>query len=138
MNISADVQPLDECAAPTVDTARVLSVLAALPSEGEVHELTAVFGLLADPARLRLLVALRSGELCVCDLAAASGQSASAASHALRLLRAHRVVQVRRVGRRAYYHLDDRHVEGLLDLALAHLDHAPAATNRLSELGNRV
>ena len=112
-----------------------MSVLAALPSEEHVRDLTEVFGLLADPARLRLLVALRSGELCVCDLAAVSGQSASATSHALRLLRAHRVVQVSRIGRRAYYSLADGHVEGLLDLALVHLDHAPSGRDRLADVG---
>ena len=119
-----------------VDPARVLSVLAALPTDSDVRELAEVFGLLADPARLRLLVALRSDELCVCDLAAACGQSPSTTSHSLRLLRAHRVVQVRRVGRRAYYRLDDRHVEGLLDLALAHLQHATPG-DRLADLGGQ-
>ena len=136
MNVSADVQVVDECAAPTVDTSRARSVLATLPSDAAVRELATVFGLLADPARLRLLVALRSDELCVCDLAAVSGQSPSATSHALRLLRAHRVVQVRRVGRRAYYRLDDRHVEGLLELALAHLQHVVLG-DRLADLGGR-
>lgn len=85
-----------------------------------------VFGLLADPGRLRLLSVLLDGEACVCDLAAACGQSESAVSHALRLLRAHRVVTVRRAGRRAFYRLDDLHVRRLLDLALTHVSHAPA------------
>jgi len=118
---------MDSCGTRTLDPARVLAVLARLPSEGETRTLTEVFGLLADPGRLRLLIALSEGELCVCDLAAACGQSESATSHALRLLRAHRVVQVRRAGRRAYYRLDDDHVQGLIASALAHLDHAEAA-----------
>lgn len=59
-----------------------------------------MFGLWADPNRVRLLSALLEvGELCVCDLAAAIGMAESATSHALRLLRAHRVVKVRRAGR---------------------------------------
>lgn len=49
-----------------------------------------VFGLLADPGRLRLLVALLGGELYMCDLAMACGQSESSVSHTLRLLRASR------------------------------------------------
>ena len=117
---------LDACPTPAVDPDRVLAALVAMPAPAAVSELAEVFGLLADPGRLRLLIALRTDELCVCDLAAVCGQSESATSHALRLLRAHRVVQVRRAGRRAYYRLDDGHVRGLLDLALAHVDHAPA------------
>ena len=63
-----------------------------------------------------LLVALlEAGELCVCDLAAVTGMSESAVSHALRLLRAHRVVSVNRRGRMAFYRLDDGHVRMLLD-----------------------
>ena len=134
MNSSSDVVGLDGCAVRVVDRDRVLSVLAQMPGDGDVQGLGAVFGLLSDPGRLRLLMAMLEGEMCVCDLAAASGQSESAVSHALRLLRAHRVVQVRRAGRRAYYRLDDAHVRMLLDLALEHTRHAspPVATTTLS------
>lgn len=59
----------------------------------------------------------------MCDLAAAVGQSESGVSHALRLLRAHRVVQVRRSGCMAYYRLADGHVRLLLDMALTHQGH---------------
>lgn len=100
-----------------------------MPGDEQVAELADVFGLLADPGRLRVLVALLEGEMCVCDLAAAAGASESAASHHLRLLRAHRVVQVRRTGRMAYYRLADAHVRMLLDLALTHIGHAPAAAH---------
>jgi DNA-binding transcriptional ArsR family regulator len=79
-----------------------------------------VFALLGDPGRLRLLLTLLDGERCVGDLAAANKQSESAVSHQLRLLRAHRVVTVRRSGRHAYYQLADAHVRMLLDIALAH------------------
>jgi DNA-binding transcriptional ArsR family regulator len=119
----------DECAIRVVDRDRVASVRASMPAEGQVADLADVFGLLADPGRLRVLVALLEGEMCVCDLAAAAGASESAASHHLRLLRAHRVVQVRRSGRMAYYRLADAHVRVLLDITLAHIGHAPAAAH---------
>jgi len=72
--------------------------------------------------------------MCVCDLAAVARASESAVSHHLRLLRAHRVVQVRRTGRMAYYRLADAHVRLLLDVALTHIGHAPAASH--PELGD--
>jgi DNA-binding transcriptional ArsR family regulator len=49
--------------------------------------------------------------------------SESAASHAVRWLRAHRIVSPRRQGRMMYYRLGDAHVRMLLDLALAHTQH---------------
>lgn len=98
-----------------------------LPPEDAVTGLAEVFGLLSDPGRVRILVTLlEGGEVCVHDLAAITGQSESAVSHALRLLRAYRVVAVRRSGRLAFYRLADGHVRMLLDVALTHLGHAPA------------
>ena len=112
-----------------VDRERVADVLASMPADGDVEELADVFGLLADPGRLRVLVALLEGEMCVGDLAAVAGVSESAVSHHLRLLRAHRVARVRRAGRMAYYRLADAHVRLLLDVALTHVGHAPAAAH---------
>lgn len=120
------VAEFDGCAVKTVDAERVATVREAMPAEQDVVELADVFGLLSDPGRLRLLVAMLEGEMCVCDLAAASGQSESAVSHALRLLRAHRVVQARRSGRMAFYRLADSHVRVLLDIALTHVGHTTA------------
>lgn len=121
------VAPLDGCTVRMVDPDRVAAGRAALPPDADVAELADVFGLLADPGRLRLLTSLlEAGELCVCDLAAATGLNESAVSHALRLLRAHRVVQVRRAGRMAYYRLADSHVRLLLDVGLTHTGHTTA------------
>jgi ArsR family transcriptional regulator, lead/cadmium/zinc/bismuth-responsive transcriptional repressor len=125
MNSSSDIRvvSVDGCAVKVVDADRVEVVRERMPATQDLDDTAEIFGLLSDPNRLRLLVALLDGELCVCDLAAVTGQSESAASHALRLLRAHRVVAARRAGRMAYYRLADPHVRMLLDLALAHAEH---------------
>lgn len=107
-----------------VDADRVDAVLHDLPDDELIVDLADVFTLLGDPGRLRLLSSLLAGgELCVSDLAATSGMSESATSHALRLLRAHRVVQARRAGRRMRYSLRDGHVRELLETALEHVRH---------------
>lgn len=122
MSTPSDVATAEECAVRVVDPEKVALVRAALPDGDTIGELAQVFGLLSDPGRLRVITALlEGGEMCVCDIAASCGHSESAVSHTLRLLRASRVVQVRRAGRRAYYRLDDSHVRMLLDLALAHV-----------------
>ncbi len=128
MQSSSPVQPtdLDSCAARVVDPERVAAVRSRMPSEADLVDTADIFSLLGDPRRLSLLLALVEGEMCVCDLAVVSGLSESATSHALRLLRAHRVVSVRRTGRMAYYRLDDAHVRMLLDLAVAHTEHTDA------------
>lgn len=114
---AADTVPVPGRAA---DAARTVT----LPATDEILDLADVFSLLGDPGRLRLLLALREDEVGVRELAEVSGQSESAVSHALQLLRAHRIVAVRREGRRAYYRLDDPHVRTLLDVALRHAEHS--------------
>src|SRR5690625_6362380 len=98
------------------------------PPRSTLFPYTTLFrSMLSDPGRLKMLVALREGELCVGDLTAVAGGSPSGVSHALQLLRAHRVVAARREGRRGYYDLADPHAAELLDLALPHLAHAGRA-----------
>jgi ArsR family transcriptional regulator, lead/cadmium/zinc/bismuth-responsive transcriptional repressor len=126
MNSRSDIATsLDACAVRVVDRQRVAAVQEAMPAHEDVEQAADVFALLSDPNRLRLLVALLAGgEMCVCDLAASAGISESAASHAMRWLRAHRIVSPRRQGRMMYYRLDDAHVRMLLDLALVHAQHS--------------
>jgi DNA-binding transcriptional ArsR family regulator len=127
MNMPSDVRPiaLDECQVRLVDAERVAAVKEALPPSESVDEIAEGFAVLADPNRVRLLISLlEGGELCVCDLAATTGMGESAVSHALRILRAHRIVKARRSGRMAYYSLRDGHVRMLLDVALEHARHS--------------
>ena len=125
---SGKVVSLDACGVRVVDRERVTAVQDAMPADEDVEQVADVFALLGDPNRLRLLVALLAGgEMCVCDLAASAGMSESATSHAVRWLRAHRIVSSpRRQGRMMYYRLDDAHVRMLLDLALTHTRHTQA------------
>jgi DNA-binding transcriptional ArsR family regulator len=103
-----------------------------LPS-ADLDDAADIFGLLADPGRLRLLVVLLDGESSVGRLAESAHLSESSASHALRLLRAHRVVTARRDGRLVYYRLGDDHVRQLLQIALQHAQHS----SRLDPVGER-
>lgn len=112
---------VEECDVRVVDAERVRDVRAAMPTATVVEDAAEIFALLGDPSRLRLVIALlEGGELCVCDIAAVTGQRESGVSHALRLLRARRIVSVSRRGRNAYYRLEDAHVRMLLDLGLTH------------------
>lgn len=110
---------------PGVDGPAFLSptTIPRMPADEQVADLADVFGLLGDPGRMRLLIALLQGPLRVTELAELSGLSQSATSHALRLLRAHRVVEVHRNGRSAVYDLADAHVRDFLELGLEHVGH---------------
>ena len=92
-----------------------------------VDDGAALFRLLGDPTRLRMLVELAStDELCVHEIAERVGANESKVSQALRLLRTAGIVRNRREGRHIHYRLDDDHVRDLLEITAAHLAHAPS------------
>jgi DNA-binding transcriptional ArsR family regulator len=90
-------------------------------SDQELARMAQVFKLLGDPSRLKIVLALRRQEMCVCDLAVLSGISESAVSHQMRRLKDLDLVRSRRNGQVIYYSLDDKHVALLLDIALRHI-----------------
>jgi ArsR family transcriptional regulator, lead/cadmium/zinc/bismuth-responsive transcriptional repressor len=83
-------------------------------TETALADAAALLAMFADPSRLRLLLYLRHREANVGELSGVSGQSQSAVSHALRLLLAHRLVEVRRHGRQMMYTLTDPRMVTLL------------------------
>jgi len=85
--------------------------------------LAETFRVLGDPTRVRIIAALRQGELCVSDLSQSLEMSQSAISHQLRVLRNLHLVRVRREGRQAFYSLDDNHVVELFAQGLDHVLH---------------
>ncbi len=120
----------DTCDVACLHPEVVGAARAALLPHAEAQDLAAIFSVLADPTRVRLIAALAERELCVCDLANVLGLRQSTVSHQLRLLRALRVVRFRKEGRVAYYALDDAHVTGLLAQGLEHIREAADAVGR--------
>lgn len=74
----------------------------------------------ADPTRLRILLLLRGGEVCVHQIVKALDMSQSAVSHQLRTLRTSRLVEYDKRGRHVYYRLADEHVRDVLDDVVSH------------------
>ena len=112
------------------DAARVAEVRANQPDAGTVERLAEIFKALGDPTRVRLLSALATAELCVCDLATLLTLSESAVSHQLRLLRSLRLVRARRDGRMVFYRLDDDHIVRLLAQGREHAEEGAARSAR--------
>ena len=106
------------CRTVYVDDRRVAEARAAIPGEEAIERVADAFGVLSDPTRLRILIALSTGELCVCDLSKVIGRSMPATSHQLQLLRRAALVKYRMAGKLAYYRLADASTTALLDDAL--------------------
>ncbi len=90
-----------------------------LIDEPQAAELVALFKVLANDSRLRLVHALeRAGELCVTDLAAEVGMTPQAVSNQLQRLVDRRILAARRRGNNVLYRIVDPCVTSLLELAL--------------------
>ncbi len=112
---------LDICEQQCVHQDTVSRVRETMLTDEAASGLAEVFGLLGDRTRVRILHALRSGELCVCDISAVLGATPSAVSHQLRLLRTAKLIKARKEGKNVYYSLDDGHVHTLLAQGLEHV-----------------
>lgn len=85
-------------------------------------ELSDRFRALAEPARLRLLTALRGGERSVTDLVTATGLGQANVSKHLRQLMAAGFLARRKEGTFAYYALADDRVFQLCDLMCGRIE----------------
>jgi DNA-binding transcriptional ArsR family regulator len=95
----------------------------------EAGELAAIFKLLANDSRLRMLHALeRAGELCVSDLADAVQMTPQAVSNQLQRLVDRRVLAARREGNNVIYRIVDPCVTSLLELAWCTVETANAGS----------
>ena len=93
-----------------------------MPSEDDLYDVAELFKVFGDSTRTRIISALFSAELCVCDIAKLLNMTKSAVSHQLRILRNSKLVKYRRDGKELFYSLSDDHVIKIYKLALEHVE----------------
>jgi ArsR family transcriptional regulator, lead/cadmium/zinc/bismuth-responsive transcriptional repressor len=95
----------------------------------EADDLAAVFKVLANDSRLRLLHALeRSGEICVTDLATAVDMTPQAVSNQLQRLVDRGILAARRRGNNVFYRILDPCLPSLLEVGLCLTEDARATS----------
>ena len=87
-----------------------------LEDESAIMTAADLFSLLGDTTRLRVLVSLLHGELCVTDIATATEVNRTTISHQLRVLRGNNLVSRRRDGKVVYYSIANDTLTELLEL----------------------
>jgi len=111
----------DMCGIPIVHETEVARARSKMPDDSVLCDLGDFFRTFGDSTRVRIVSALTSGELCVCDIAAALDMTVSAISHQLRVLRQAKIVHTRRDGKQIFYSIADEHVGILFSLGLEHV-----------------
>ena len=92
-----------------------------LPEDEMLYDLAELFKVFGDTTRIKILYALFSNEMCVCDIANLLNMTQSAISHQLRVLKQARLVKFRKEGKTVYYSLDDSHISQIFDCGLNHI-----------------
>lgn len=114
---------MEKCSITCVNTEKVNQTLTSIPRPEDILQIAEIFKALSDPSRLKIVMALLKQEHCVCEIAVICGQTDSAISHQLRLLRTLKIVKNRRDGKIVYYAIDDDHVIALINMSLKHIRH---------------
>ena len=101
---------------------RVKKVKKVMPKMNIIYDVSDFFKIVGDSTRLRILMSLGCGELCVSDISSVLDMSISAISHQLKALREAKLVKIRKDGKTVYYSLDDDHIKKLLDVSFEHVN----------------
>ena len=111
----------EKCEVTLIHEDNVKKAINELPDDELIADLSDMFKIFGDQTRVKILMALESGELCVCDIAAVMDMSQSAISHQLRVLKQSNIVKTRRQGKVVYYSISDDHVKEIFDIAIVHV-----------------
>lgn len=87
----------------------------------ETEQICAIFRVLADPTRMKIVLGLLEGDMCVYHLTEVCDGTQSGVSHQLRVLRDNNIVKAKRLGQTVEYSLADEHVRKLIEISIAHL-----------------
>lgn len=87
----------------------------------DIEKMCGIFRMLGEASRLKIVLALLEGDMCVYHLTEVCGGTFSGVSHQLRVLRDNKIVRTRRFGKNIEYSIADEHVREMVELAKAHL-----------------
>ena len=80
-----------------------------------------IFSLLADPTRMKIVLSLMEGELCVYHICDIVGGKQSAVSQHLRKLKDGKILKCRKESNLVLYSLADLHVVNIINQAIEHI-----------------
>lgn len=92
-----------------------------MPPDDAIESMCSLLKACSEPSRMRILLALMEGEMCVYHIAQAAGGNQSNVSHQLRILKDAKIVRARREGKNILYSIADEHVLSILLMSKAHL-----------------
>ena len=111
----------DLCDCESIHEDVVDAVRKVMPEDDVLMDLADALKLFSDSTRVKILYALKTHEMCVCDISVLLGMTKSSVSHQLRILKQSNLVKNRKNGRVVYYSLADEHVETIFSACMEHI-----------------
>lgn len=99
------------CGGDEAHLTRINKAVNKIESIKKMSDLADFYKIMGDETRLKLLLTLEEGPLCVSDLSCLLNMSLSAISHQLKVLRLAKLVKTTKIGKIVYYDLDDDHIK---------------------------
>ena len=87
-----------------------------------VEQASRIFSLLGDETRMKIVLSLMEGELCVYHICEIVGGKQSAVSQHLRKLKDAKIVKSQKIGNQVMYSIADDHIFTIVKTALKHKD----------------
>ena len=111
----------ENCQETDLHERRIEQVKEEMPSVEIIERTCNTFRMLGEPSRLKIVMALAKGEMCVYHLVKCCGGTQSGTSHQLRILKQMDLIKFRRDGKNILYSLADDHVRTILEMGLEHV-----------------
>ncbi len=111
--------PAATCKVLIIHEDRVRAAQENMPDEERLRRIGDFFKILGDPTRVKIIHALMTSEMCVCDLTAVLGMNQPAVSQHLKNLKQAGFVTYRREGKVVYYALRNSGIRRIFKKVLA-------------------
>ncbi len=95
--------------------------MSSLPSEKILDAMEDLLNVASDSTRLKIMLSISDEEHNVSEIVTMVGASQSLVSHQLEVLKKHRLVTMRKEGRKAFYILSDHHINELIKVVYEHV-----------------
>lgn len=91
-----------------------------MPEDQKLFVMCDMLKLLGEPSRMKIVVALMQGEMCVLHIVEAVGGNQSAVSQQLKQLKNGKLIKSRRDGKNILYSIADEHVLEIVQMSMEH------------------
>ncbi len=115
----------DTCFPGSADNEKVKATRQTIFDEAKAGKISEILRTISDPTRIKIITAISSNELCVCEIALALNLSQSLVSHQLQALRLLDLVKLRKDGRNMHYSLSSQNMLKIIDECQKILDEKP-------------